>query len=116
MPLSCSCDYGDDFSWMYSPPNDYSTLATKRRKRCSSCNKLIDIGAVCAKFIRSRAPISDVEVSIYGEDGEIDLADMHLCEECADMWFSLYELGFQCVAPDEDMRDLCRQYAEEFMP
>lgn len=114
MPLSCSCDYdGDgDYAWSYSPPKDYSVFGGKRRKRCSSCNALIDIGAICAKFARNRLPISDVEERIYGEDGEIDLADMTLCEECADMYFSLSALGFKCVAPDENMRDLCREYAE----
>jgi hypothetical protein len=37
---------------------------------------------------------------------------MFHCEVCADLFFSLRELGFECVAPDENMRELVLEYAE----
>jgi len=51
-----------------------------------------------------------------GDDEAIVLASHWLCEECSDLWFSLYELGFQCVTPNENVRDLVRQYAELYGP
>lgn len=118
MTLSCSCDFED---WepgdiMVYAAGDYSILATTRRKRCSSCGILIDIGATVAKFDRGKMPGSDIECRIYGEDDEIELAPQYLCEECADIYFSLKELGFSCVWPDENMRALAKEYAETYGP
>jgi predicted RNA-binding Zn-ribbon protein involved in translation (DUF1610 family) len=112
MTLSCSCDTdgGDEFSWYYTVPKDYSKLTTKRRKRCSSCNTLIDVGATSLRFYRHRPPKWEIEEKIWGEDGEIEIASMYHCEACADMYFNLRELGFECIAPDEDVRKLVREY------
>lgn len=116
MPLSCSCDF-DGEGWLYYAPDDYSTMKPlPRRKRCSSCRALIDPGATVAEFERFRQPISEVEEMIFGEDGEIPLARMFLCERCADLYFSFRELGFECVSPDENMMRLAREYAETFGP
>ena len=113
--LTCYCDWdaepGSHFSYY---PVDYSTLDTKTRKRCSSCGTMIKIGATVAKFPRFRVPATDVEVSIYGEDGEIPLAPHYHCEPCADLFFSLAELGFECIASTENMRELVREYAEVY--
>jgi hypothetical protein len=48
---------------------------------------------------------------IYGDDAELPLAPYFLCETCADLWFSLYELGFECVSPDENIRHVVADYA-----
>ena len=113
MPLSCSCDFPDYPSWYVWAPHDYSEMPKfKRRKRCSSCGELIDAGSVVAKFKRTREPRSDIEESIYGEGDTIYLADQYLCETCADLFFSLQELGFECVMPTDNMRSLVREYAE----
>lgn len=115
MPLSCSCDWDDDDGPWWWSPDDYSTLNTKRRKRCSSCTDMIEIGATVAEFTRSREPRSDIEDRIYGDGPEaIRLAPHYLCERCADLYFSLSELGFECVGPSEDMRELVREYAETY--
>lgn len=73
MSLSCSCgDYdGDDIAWWYNTPDDYTTLQTKMRKRCCSCNELIDLGDTVLKFNRWRNPKTEIEEKIYGEGGEI---------------------------------------------
>lgn len=109
MPLTCSCNSGyDDYDWYYRSPDDYYTLQTSRRKRCSSCKVLIDKGAIVTEFERFRIASCDIEEDIYGTCGEIELASYYLCETCADLWFSLYELGFKCVSPDENMRELAK--------
>ena len=110
MSLSCSCDYGDDPAWYYRPPKDYSILEASKRKRCGSCKELIDIGSTVALFRCSRPVRTEIEERIYGDAGYIEIADKFLCEECADLYFNLYELGFTCIAPDEDMRDLVKLY------
>lgn len=112
MPLSCYCDYYDDYEWFYYSPVDYTKLDTTKRKRCSSCGSLIDINATVAKFNCFRPPKDEIEEKIYGEDGEIEMAPKYLCEECADIYFSLFELGFECVSPEENMRELLEEYKE----
>jgi hypothetical protein len=95
------------------PPDDYTTLKTRRRKRCCSCKTLIDVGAVCTEFNRYRHPAYDsIEEKIYGEGGEVPLASYYHCEKCADIYFSLDELGY-CISIDEDMRQLAKEYAEQ---
>jgi len=114
MPLSCSC-YNDNPDFYVYPPADYSEMPVfKRRKRCASCETLIDAGAIVAKFTRDRCPRSGVEEAIYGDGPNIPLADQYQCETCADLYFSLVDLGFECVMPDENMRALVREYAETF--
>ena len=114
MSLSCSCDY-DDFAWYYRAADDYSTLSTKRRRRCSSCQSLIDIGATVMEFTRTREALSDIEEKIYGSGNDaVNLASWYMCEECADLYFSLCDLGFDCVSLDDNMHDVVREYHETY--
>jgi hypothetical protein len=110
MSLSCSCGDPEDCDWYWHEPADYSTLDTKRRRRCKSCGTLIDVGSIVAMFLRDRYANGDIEERIYGEGCEIPMAEWYHCETCADLYFSLSELGF-CVSPDEDMRGLVKEYA-----
>lgn len=118
MPLTCYCDFDGDYSWWYENPDDYEEVPKPnriyppvKRHKCSSCNKLIAYGSLGARFQRWRNPVSDVEREIYQDDwGEVELADMWLCEECADLWFSFNELGFECVSPEENMLELAKEY------
>lgn len=113
MSLSCSCDTSDDFAWYYHHPTNYSVLDTPKRVRCSSCDDLIAIGATVAKFLRSRPPHDDIEQKIHGDDWDaVPLKPYYLCERCADLYFSLVELGYECVSPDDNMLDLVAEYAE----
>ncbi len=107
--LSCSCEY-DDPDYYFVPPVDYSTLQTSRRKRCWSCNDLIDVGALVLEFGRHRPPRSDIEERIYGECGEIYLADKFHCEKCGDIYFNLSDAGFECLDPGESMRQAMKEY------
>jgi hypothetical protein len=111
MSLSCSCDYDGDGPYYYVP-DDYSVMPDgKRRKRCASCQTLIEHGATVAEFARDRSPRTDIEEAIYGEGPSVPLAPVYLCEKCADLYFSFYELGFECVSPHDNMRDLLKDYA-----
>lgn len=110
MPLSCSCPTVDDAEWWWYSPEDYSTFKASRRKRCKSCGTLINQGAVCTEFRRSRQS-TYMEEKIFGFSDDIELASWFHCEKCADLYFSLSELGF-CVSPEDDMRELVKEYAE----
>jgi hypothetical protein len=116
MGLTCGCDsdwYPEPGEWYWTEtPNGYKNFELKKRKRCSSCNELIDIGSLTTEHKRVKAPDYDVEISIYGEDGEIPIASDWMCEKCSDMYFSLTELGY-CVSPRDNMRELVREYAGE---
>lgn len=115
MGLSCSCDTDwDGEGWYYIEPSDYSELTTSKRKRCCSCSKLIDISSIVAVFQRYRGPKTLVEENIYGEDGEISIASWYMCEECADMYYSLADLGFCIYLGDQSMRELTTEYASNY--
>jgi hypothetical protein len=111
MSLSCSCDRGED-GWYYLPPEDYTHLDTKRSRKCCSCKTVIRIGELCAKFERETNPDADsVDWRIYGD--EKPLASWFMCERCADLYFSITELGF-CITiggADGDMREMVKEYA-----
>lgn len=100
---------------MYSPwhPDDYQALATKRAKRCCSCSALIRVGELVRRFHCYKVPESEVECAIYGEDGEVPRANQYHCERCADISYSLEELGF-CFSPWEDQPELLRTYQEVY--
>lgn len=112
MPLSCECDFDGD-GWYYRPPDDYTKLSTKKRKRCCSCKNLIDIGAVCGLFERGRPFESDIEEKIYSADEEVPLANYYMCETCTDLYFSLDALGF-CIDLNESMQELTKEYARDY--
>ena len=114
MTLTCGCEewYPEPGYWCYvSTDEGYQTLETSKRKRCCSCKELIDIGAICGIFPRYKVPGSDIEINIYGEDGEIPLASDYMCERCYDLMLSLEELGF-CAYPRENQLDQVAEYAE----
>ena len=114
MPLSCFCDFDPcaDGAWFFHAPDDYQTLDRSRAVRCASCKALIKPGDTTIQFTRWRGVTSDIEARIYGDDGEVPLGPMFHCEPCADLYFSLSELGYECVAPDENMHELVQEYAE----
>jgi len=67
--MSLSCSTGDgDFSWYYEHPEDFTTLQTRRRRRCSSCKSLIGKGAHVLRFDRMKYAESDVV--LYERDCE----------------------------------------------
>jgi len=116
MSLSCTCDHDlsiYDVSWLWCWPSDYTTLTTKRAKRCCSCNRLIKPGETVAAYERERAPVSAIEERIHGDGEPVPLAAWYHCEICADLAASLEALGF-CFQIDDDMRALVRSYAENY--
>lgn len=128
MPLSCSCDYDYDLEpgmWMYYPdgktPHDFMNFSSSRRKRCCSCGRLIDIGAVCVRHPRYRYPHTEVEARINGADWDlceeptIRMADHIQCERCGEIYFNLFELGFECLMPNEDMEKALEEYKELYL-
>lgn len=112
MGLTCSCDYDPEPGVkVWFAPKDYTALATKRGRKCCSCGERINVGDTCAEVPRAKIPETEVECRIYGEDGEVPMASAYMCERCADLAFSLDELGY-CGQPWEDQRELVKEYAE----
>lgn len=108
MPLTCECPYEDDCEWYWETPRvDYVEMPVRaRRKRCQSCDKVINHLATCVEFTRFS----------FDECGdEIPLASRFMCESCGDLFWSLHELGF-CVGLGENMRELAKEYAEVYVP
>lgn len=121
MGLSCSCDYEAEFGdWGYSFEftTDFIPLTTPKRKRCCSCNKLISLGDLCVKYLRHRYPYSEIEARIVGADPDcneeppIRIADHYHCEQCAEIWLNLTDIGYECLSPNEDMAQSLKEYHE----
>lgn len=114
MTLSCAYDDNGDGDWWYHYPDDYTTMPKFRaRKRCCSCHDLIDAATTSVKFeCFKRAGYESISERIYGEGAEIPMADRWMCERCADLYFSLVELGY-CYFMGDDVREMAREYAEQ---
>lgn len=112
MSLSCYCYYDPEpGAVLWASPRDYAPLATKKSRKCCSCTQRINKGDLCAEVRRSKVPETEIEDRIYGEETGVPRASAYLCERCADLAFSLEELGF-CPQPWEDQRELVKEYAE----
>ena len=123
MSLSCSCDYDYDYDpgqWVYWFDNtlDFEPLDTTKRRRCCSCNKLIDIGSLCVKYGRARYPWNEIEARIHGVDWEcfeeppMSIADHYHCEKCGEIYLNLIDLGYECLSPSEKMSEALKEYHE----
>jgi hypothetical protein len=118
MSLSCSCEgeywpeeYGET-AWWLPDENDVTTLQTKRRKRCKSCNELINIGEECTEIHRERMPYNEIEARITGagDDVLIPVASWYLCERCGDIYSNLSSLGYCMDLASDNMEDLLIEY------
>lgn len=105
--LSCSC--GSMMTWFLAP-DDFSTLKTKRRRRCWSCEKFIEIGSECLEMERFRCADSDIEERIYG--GEVPLATKYLCEKCGEIYLNLSDLGYCLSLGKGAMQEAIEDYWE----
>ena len=110
MTLSCGCDYDGDAAWYFEEVG-FSTLKTKRGRRCRSCKTLLKLGAECLRLARWRGPRTDVEDRIHGD--EVPLAAWYLCERCGDIYASLTELGF-CADLTESMDAQLAEYHRDY--
>lgn len=128
MSLSCECDFDHDFEagdWSYFTGfgdyvSDFEKLATSKRKRCCSCNELINIGSLCFRHPRYRYPYNDIEARIRGMFGLEDslnnepcikIADHYHCERCGEIFLNLESLGY-CIFPTSNMEDSLKDYHE----
>lgn len=119
MSLSCSCEYYPEAgSVMWEWPTDYTPLNTKRSRNCCSCGDKIATGSLVAAFHRYKVPEYQIEINLYGEDGDQGphRATQYHCERCADLMFSLLDLGFECISIYDDMRGLGKEYANIYGP
>lgn len=111
MSLSCGCGELDlePGGIRHYYPEDFEELKTSTRKRCTSCKTLIEIGAVTVPFDWFKVPEHEVEINIYGEDGQIQRARTYLCETCGEIYLNLITLGY-CLNNDDDMREMLKEY------
>ena len=129
MPLSCSCDcdgWEAEFGmWMYwGGSEDFEKLDSKKRKRCKSCNELIELDSFCVKHPRLRYPRNEIEARILGmsedeyewEEPDIKIADHFHCEKCGEIYLNLQSVGFECISPGENMPQMLKDYQVEYAP
>ncbi|MEZ7198911.1 hypothetical protein [Pseudodesulfovibrio karagichevae] len=113
MSLSCSCDGSIyDYDWVYDGPSDFFPFKEhgeyKRRKRCASCGELIEFNAECVRYDRFRAPRSEYEENRFGS--EVCISPIFHCEKCAEIYVTLWEIGYRCMSPDVPVREHLEEY------
>lgn len=115
MSLSCDYDYDPepgDVVWYF--PESITQLERRRAAKCCSCGAKISPGELAAEWRRAKIPDADIEISIYGEDGEIPRASWFQCAPCGNL--CLFLRGFHySFNPTDDMRELAAQHAETQM-
>ena len=100
MPLSCECD--DDYDEFYIPPSEY-TVFSEAFSCASCCEKSRGLGIEFKNY------------KINDDDEEIPLSSSFFCERCADIYFSLNELGF-CIELPSSMLELLEEYHRDYVP
>lgn len=110
MSLSCSCDSGDDYDQFYMVDNNFSVLNTKRGRKCSSCRTRLVPGDKVLRINVFRHPNCDIEDSIYGEGGEVQLRTRYHCADCGAISLAV-SMRNMCMEIDENIH---RQF-DEFM-
>ena len=115
MSLSCEYDYDPepgDVCWEWS--GDLKPLATKRWRKCASCHKRIDPGEKALRFRRWKIPEHDIEIAIYGEDGDCGppRAPWYHCADCGLIALFLASPPLYYVFQiHDDMRKLSKEHA-----
>ncbi len=111
--LTCGCSEIDfePGEIRYYFPDDFDKLETSKRKRCTSCKKLIEINSFIVAFDWFKVPKYDIEINIYGEDGEIPRAKTYLCEICGEIYLNLMDLGY-CMEYNDNMDEMLKEYHE----
>jgi hypothetical protein len=114
MPLACGCDDydGGDADYYYESL-EFVPLATKNRRRCKSCKKVLEHGETVLKIARYRYWITEIEEKIYGDGEAIPIADWYHCERCGGIFLSLQELGF-CMDPNDKMDTVLSEYHRDY--
>jgi len=88
MGLSCECDFDSyDYESWWIPSDKFITLVLPRRKKCTSCNSVIQLADTAMPFYHYRRPNSDIEESIYGD--EVETAPTYMCESCGGLYMAL---------------------------
>lgn len=112
MSLSCGWPEGDGEGWFFEPAEEFSFMPFRtRRTRCCSCGAMLNSGDIVTAHRRFRYPRTEIEENIYGEYGEVPLANQHMCESCSDIYFSLDALGYGFTLGD-DMHELLKEFQE----
>ena len=96
---------------IWNKTNDYVPLLTKHSRNCCSCQAKLYPGDTCVEITRFKVCEHEIEERIYGEESGPPRASKWMCERCADLMFSLTDLGY-CAAPWEDQRELVAEYAD----
>ena len=113
--MGLSCDYDSDFepgttAWNW--PSALKPLATKRSRKCCSCGKPLAPGDLAAEWRRYKVPEYDVEISIWGDSGELGppRASKYHCVEC-DLISGFLRTFDYVFNPADDMRNLAKEHA-----
>lgn len=127
MGLSCSCSEWDGEGWYYVlqektiAPGDskiprevevFFQLATKRSRRCCSCQSKIKPGELALVFKRWRGS-TQFEYDRLGWE-EAKIAPWYMCEPCGEIYLNLEAVGY-CVNIGDYMPHLLEEHRDMHM-
>lgn len=106
--LTCGCGWDGDYEQYYEIADEFTPFKGTRRKRCTSCNKLINIGESTLKAFLLGYAGDAIEEKIY-EDNPILRRTFTYCEECGEILLNLNEYGY-CFDLKENMHALLAEH------
>lgn len=112
MSLNCDFDYEPepgDVCWHEA--TKWTQHNRKRSPKCCSCGEIVPAEKNCLRFPRFKIPKHDVELAIYGEDGEIARAPWWMCWECGWKYLALSQHGY-AINIRENMAHLLIEHDE----
>lgn len=109
MGLSCACDV-DDCEWWYEVVTRAEPLDTKRSRKCVSCHTRIAVGDPAYRITRWREAREGVEERIWGECGEVYMADWYFCPVCASIYHALERINVCFDLGADDLREILAEF------
>ena len=115
--MGLSCDWIDDIvpgMVCWEDPHTIAALATKRARKCASCGAKIQPGQPCHEWRRYKVPEYDIEIAIWGEDGDLGppRASHYHCVDCGLIASFLLDHNY-VFPPTDDIRELAKDHARE---
>lgn len=109
MSISCTCDTDGDYDWYWTAAADFAPLATKRSRKCGSCEAKIKPGDDALLLECDRSPKNEIEERIYGDI--VPMPNKYLCEECGGLYMAVSDLDM-CWNIGSNIKEDVREWAE----
>ena len=116
MGISCECNADYEAEWWWEVHHAPTILDTKRSRKCISCGEKLQPDSAVYKVFRWRNPKTEIEERIFGEGGEVYMADWHLCLSCAAIYHALQRVKVCVNLGEDNLHDYLAEFNTCYAP